>query len=370
MTVDWYQLALWLICLYLLIQSVSLFAFAFSRDDQPVQVFREDRFPYVSVLVAARNEEGNIRRCLEALSRLQYPTDRIEYLIGDDGSEDATADVIQEFAVKDARFRLLSIRQNLGQARGKANVLAHLARAAGGDCYLITDADTAVGPLWARQMVGFFEHNTGIVSGTTLVSDTGWLGRMQSIDWNFLMGLLTGLNRIGLHSTAVGNNMAVLREAYESTGGYEHFRFSVTEDFQLYREVRKQGWKTKHVLTRATTNISTGVKTLAELGNQRKRWLTGALGLPVYWWGIFFVFGVFYYALAIIAWHYPLFALFLLLTKYAMDAVSLRTMQNKTGCEVKYLWLGVYELFSAVMILVSQILFALPFPVIWKKRRF
>ncbi|WP_262489953.1 glycosyltransferase [Hymenobacter sp. AT01-02] len=67
--------------------------------------------PRVSILIAARNEEATIERCLTALSRLNYPPEQLEILIGDDASTDNTAAIVAAFIANKPQFRLLSIRQ-------------------------------------------------------------------------------------------------------------------------------------------------------------------------------------------------------------------------------------------------------------------
>src|SRR3569833_29524 len=52
----------------------------------------------ISVLIPARNEEKNIRICLDALARQSYPPDLFEVIVIDDHSSDSTAAIVKEFA--------------------------------------------------------------------------------------------------------------------------------------------------------------------------------------------------------------------------------------------------------------------------------
>src|SRR4030042_280447 len=61
--------------------------------------------PLISVLVPARDEEANIRRCLESLQKQDYTN--YEILVLDDNSEDSTADIVAGMAAKDKRIRLI-----------------------------------------------------------------------------------------------------------------------------------------------------------------------------------------------------------------------------------------------------------------------
>src|SRR5690349_11432189 len=98
-----------------------------------------DHTPFISILLAARNEEKNIINCLENLGKLNYSSDRYEVLIGNDQSEDETETLIENFIKDKSNFKLLNIKENLGMAKGKANVLAHLAKQAKGEYFFITD---------------------------------------------------------------------------------------------------------------------------------------------------------------------------------------------------------------------------------------
>ena len=115
------------LALWLLGMAFTAWRFASRRgaaQSQPLPL----PLPRVSILIAARDEEASLPRCLASLRNLDYPQDLLEILVGDDGSTDRTAAVavaaMQGFA---GQFRVVSITDTLGQARGKANVLAHLA---------------------------------------------------------------------------------------------------------------------------------------------------------------------------------------------------------------------------------------------------
>ncbi|MFT5914913.1 MAG: glycosyltransferase involved in cell wall biosynthesis, partial [Bacteroidia bacterium] len=83
--------------------------------------------PFVSILVAARNEQENIGVCLQALDQINYPNDCYEVWIGNDDSEDKTEEIVQKFITDKPNFHLLNITSTIGNAKGKANVLAQLA---------------------------------------------------------------------------------------------------------------------------------------------------------------------------------------------------------------------------------------------------
>ncbi|MCD8540713.1 MAG: glycosyltransferase [Leadbetterella sp.] len=54
--------------------------------------------PKISILVPARNEEENLPVLLQSLRKLTYPKDKTEILLGNDGSDDRTGELMEEFA--------------------------------------------------------------------------------------------------------------------------------------------------------------------------------------------------------------------------------------------------------------------------------
>src|SRR5258706_14073318 len=55
-------------------------------------------YPFVSVIIAARNEENNIAACIESLLRVDYPADKLEVLLVNDRSTDKTKEIMQSYS--------------------------------------------------------------------------------------------------------------------------------------------------------------------------------------------------------------------------------------------------------------------------------
>ena len=77
------------------IQSV-LFVIGCSKKFPKIE--RSDaNLPSVSVIVAARNEEENILKCMKSLDKLEYPEDKLQIILVDDRSTDKTENIIENF---------------------------------------------------------------------------------------------------------------------------------------------------------------------------------------------------------------------------------------------------------------------------------
>ena len=237
--------------------------------------------PRVSILIAARDEETALPRCLVSLRALDYPPGLLEIMVGDDASTDATAAVagaaMQGFA---GRFQVILITENLGAARGKANVLAHLARQATTDYFFITDADISLPATWITALLAQAAPGVGTVTGITTVRGPRLFHQLQGIDWLLSLSMVQVVSDLGRPVTAMGNNMLVTRAAYEATGGYEALPFSVTEDFALFQAVLARGFGFRQVFNAEVRADSLPILTWAALLRQRRRWLRGVAGLP------------------------------------------------------------------------------------------
>jgi len=240
--------------------------------------------PKISILIAARNEEAVILRCLMALEVLEYPTSCLQILIGNDESTDNTHDIVARFIAGKTHFALYNIDKKIGAQAGKGNVLAQLAQQATGDFLFITDADIAVSRTWISAMLAHFDKpEIGVVSNFTWIESQSVFEACQALEWTQALGTFATLSRYKIPVTAQGNNMAVRREAYNATGGYEALPFSVTEDFALFWHILQKGYAFRNVVAKEGMVTSLPAPTWHAVFRQRRRWMVGALGLGFEW---------------------------------------------------------------------------------------
>ncbi len=307
-----------------------------------------ERQPFVSILVPARNEAKNIQRTLESLANLEYPTQQLEILVGNDNSEDETEQIISEFIQTHPHFRLISMTKSQKKVPAKAGVIAILAQGARGKFLFMTDADTELPPTWVRAMLQNFDENTGIVTGFTLVKSHQIFDKTQNLDWLIGMGLIQILSEYGLPLTAVGNNMAVRTQAYQQTGGYEKIPFSVTEDFALFQEIRKLNYSTKNLKNSETLAWTQAEKNIADLFQQRLRWAWGAVQIPMFLLPIlafYLLFGLILGLLFYINWKIAL-GLWILKMSVQYGMATYFMYHFKQFQLLK--WIPIYEVYSLI----------------------
>lgn len=121
--------------------------------------------PFCSLLISAYCETRDLPRKIASLWRLDYPADRFEVLVADDGSSDGTGDLVEQLAAEPAaagRLQLLARTENLG----KASQLNRLAEAARGEILVFTDARQPLDSGALRAMAAVFaDPDVGGASG-------------------------------------------------------------------------------------------------------------------------------------------------------------------------------------------------------------
>lgn len=326
----------------------------------------------IAILVAARNEEVNLPACLAALSRLDYPRELLEIHIGDDGSEDRTAEIIKDFIADKPWMHYHRIESKVGALKGKQNVLAQLARKSGGEFMLVTDADIRVHPLWAQSMVGAFGPKTGMVCGTTLVRGRTLFAHVQTLDWLMGMTLARAHKILGIPLTGIGNNMAVRRAAYEQIGGYEALPFSIVEDYQLFKYMVERGeWQLEQLMEEEAGAVSEPIPTLAELLRQRKRWFVGGRSIALHNKLLMFFNALILPVIAVAAFVLPSYwVLLMIAVKVSADFVVLMAGAFRMQAIPALVWFPLYELYYTLALIVTPILMWLPGGVVWKGRNY
>ena len=332
----------------------------------------ETQEPHVSVVVAARDEEQHIGDCLDSLLRLQYPPEKLEIIVVNDRSADRTLEIAQERRRSHPQITVITASPGEGNLRGKTNAVARGIEAYRGDILMFTDADCTVPPAWVKETVRSFEGRAGIVGGFTMLEARRPFEGVQALDWIFLFGIASAASGLGMPLTAVGNNLAVRREAYRSTGGYKNIPFSVTEDYSLVRSILKRGEHTlRFPINPAAVVRSKACQTWKQLFRQKQRWGVGGFDMVA---GGKIIMAI--------GWFLP--AALLLGAGQAAPGVWAGAAACKVLTDLYFLWKPLKS-FKALYLLKYFFLFELYFPlyvvampfvallsrnVVWKERKF
>ena len=138
-----------------------LMALGRRRDPAVPPPAAPEHLPMISILVAAYNEERQIRHTLEGLLALDYPPEKRQIVIVSDASSDGTDAIVREFA--DRGVELVRVPKRGGKTLAENAASPHLR----GDIVVNTDASIRIRPDALRPMIAAFaDPEVGVVSGT------------------------------------------------------------------------------------------------------------------------------------------------------------------------------------------------------------
>jgi chlorobactene glucosyltransferase len=201
-----------------------------------------DRFPRLSVLVPARDEEANIGPCVRSLLGQEYPD--FEVLVLDDASSDGTGQILAALAEEHDRLRVLVGRPLPSDWLGKHWACHQLAQAAESELLLFTDADTRHNPHTFRDGVAaLLAEEADLLTALPCYEVVSWGERLviPVLAWSIFSFLPLGLAhrlRLPALSASAGQFMLFRRRAYEQVGGHAAVRQQVVDDLAL-------GWRIK-----------------------------------------------------------------------------------------------------------------------------
>lgn len=227
-------------------------------------------FPPLGVIVPAFREEKVIAATLRSLLASDYPAP-FEILVVDDGSPDATADMVRAIAAQDSRVKLI-VQENAGKAaaleRG-INALHH-------EVLIFLDADTQFCPDTLRHLVAPLADKTvGAVAGHPRVGNPRTLiARCQDIEYIVAFNLeRRALSLWNAVTVVPGAVSAFRRQAITEAGGFRHD--TLAEDTDLTLAIHEAGWRVE-CAPRAIA-YTEAPETVATLVKQRFRWALGTM---------------------------------------------------------------------------------------------
>jgi cellulose synthase/poly-beta-1,6-N-acetylglucosamine synthase-like glycosyltransferase len=197
------------------------------------------RPPKISVLVAAKNEEKVIKRLLDVLIALDYPPDKKEILVVEDGSTDRTAEICQEYAKKHPRLVKFFHQE---KSNGKPAAVNFIARKASGEVVGVFDADSVPEPDVLRKVASYFsDPQTVAVQGLIhpINARENLLTRAAAADQAFLNAVQRGKNRFSLFVQAIGPCFFIRKKALKRLKYWNEN--SLVEDIDLAVKLIREG---------------------------------------------------------------------------------------------------------------------------------
>jgi cellulose synthase/poly-beta-1,6-N-acetylglucosamine synthase-like glycosyltransferase len=237
-----------------------------------------EKLPFISVLIPARNEEDNLERCIESVLANDYPKDKYEILCINDCSNDKTEKILKNYTAKhkNIRYRTLTVSDRPLKLAGKPGALQSGFDIAKGEYVLMTDADCVVDKKWIRSVVDtFVEEKADLVLGLSHLDYKGFFGRIQSIEWFYMSRLAAGGIGNNIPLGCFGNNLSLSKKIITESGGFRKLPFSVTEDLLLMQTVHGLGGKIRYLTAPEGSILSLPAPDIKRYIKQHHRWTHG-----------------------------------------------------------------------------------------------
>lgn len=230
--------------------------------------------PFVSVLLPVYNEKLVVEKLIEAVSRLDYPQDRLEILVLDDSADETGAIAAKAIASQQAAgvpIHHLRRGQRIGFKAG--NLIFGMGHAKG-DFIAIFDADCLPPPEFLRKVMPFFsDPKVGFLQTAIAFSnaDAGLLTRFQAMEASHKEDVTHGFSKDGFMASLTGSSCVWRRACIEDIGGISSE--TITEDVDMGYAAQLSRWA--YVFPKDVVSWAELPESMAAFRVQRQRWARG-----------------------------------------------------------------------------------------------
>jgi 1,2-diacylglycerol 3-beta-glucosyltransferase len=245
------------------------------QDDLPL--------PFVSILVAAKNEEAVIANLVQCLCQIDYDPDRLELWIVDDNSSDRTPVILERLQEKYQQLKVL--KRGSDAKGGKSGALNQVLPLTQGEIIGVFDADAQVSEnVLAALLPLFKDPNVGAVQLRKAIANApeNFWTKGQSAEMALDIFFQDKRDRVGGIGELRGNGQFVRRSALISCGGWNEE--TITDDLDLTIRLHLDGFDIGCLVHPAVNEE--GVTNLKQLWHQRNRWAEGGYQRYLDYWSL------------------------------------------------------------------------------------
>lgn len=236
----------------------------------------------VSVLIAARNEELNIEKCVRSVLSQDYPKELLEVIVVDDHSLIPVCLTPPLCEGEGVRAESLLVARNSGA--GKKDAVTTGISISTGDLIITTDADCVAGEKWISTIVAYYEkfHPKMIAAPVAFANEESFLEKWQSLDLCGMTAITAGAITNGFPNMCNGANLAYEKKVFEEVGGFTGIDKQPSgDDVMLMLKIAKKHSDGIHFLKSKDAIVFTQTeKTFSGLFQQRLRWLSKGTAFP------------------------------------------------------------------------------------------
>ena len=226
-------------------------------------------FPRVSIVIPAFNEEKTIAKAIESCLNLNYPKDKLEVIVVNDGSTDRTREICETYAKK-GLIKLIN-KKNEGKAKALNLGIKH----ASGEIIGCLDADSYYQEDALLKMIGYFKDKevAAVTPALKTEEPKNWLEKIQHLEYLFSIYLRKLFSFLNCIYVIPGPGSLYRRDVLELVGGFDPE--NLVEDTDIALKIQKHGFRVENSVNAVVhTHIP---RTFRGLLKQRLRWYGGYL---------------------------------------------------------------------------------------------
>ena len=267
------------VCLFVALYfEVFLMISFFEKRPSKKDSYLPARYPSVSMLVPCFNEEKTLAGTIDSLLAMEYPKEKLEIVVIDDGSTDRTAEIAKRYEqachAPDYSGAVVSFLQK--QNGGKYTALNLGIERSHGEIIGCLDADSFAAPdalMEAVKMFGNDHTAMAITPAMQVYKPRKMLELMQSVEYTFGIFYKKMFDNLSAINVLPGPFSMYKREVFEKIGPFKHAHN--TEDMEIAFRMHANGLR---IVNAHNTYVYTTVPTtVRSLLRQRTRWSQGFL---------------------------------------------------------------------------------------------
>jgi len=240
-------------------------------------VLMDSKLPFYSIVVPAKNEGKTIGRLLESLTHLYYPTDKMEVVVVEDGSNDNTFEICQQYADK---YDFIQVLQKT-DSNGKPSALNFGVKQTRGDLIAVFDADNVPAKDALLNSIKYFKDpQVAAVQGRTQSINSKENMLTQFISYEeavWCEAYLRGKDSLGLFVHLKGSCQFIRGSVLRELDGFDESVLS--EDMEYSARLAENDYQIKYAGDVCTWQESPS--NLKGLFKQRTRWFRGTMDVAV-----------------------------------------------------------------------------------------
>lgn len=240
------------------------------EEEKPLKKLKE--YPQITLAIPAFNEEKTIAKTVNSIIKADYPADKKEIIIINDGSKDSTARVVEELIKKNPEHNLILLNK---ENSGKAAAVNTALEKAAGEYFAVIDADSRISENGIRLILPYFyDDNIGaVISRVKVETPNKLLEKIQFFEYVMSSMIRKLMAMLGTLHITPGVLSTYKTETLRKIGGFTTDKNNLTEDMEIALRLISRGYKIEMQPESVTyTFVPNGIR---KLWKQRIRWARG-----------------------------------------------------------------------------------------------